>query len=165
MSRSALAKAQIQSARQYTLTLLEGLDADDWFAQPHGVSHIAWQCGHLTMAQYALTMIRIRGKEPEDAEFITSKFFKFFKKGSQPDPDPEANPPLEEILGTMNAVHEQALLAIDGYSDELLAEELPEPYSAEPTKLGSLLFCSAHEMLHAGQIGLIRRLLGKPAVR
>ena len=75
------------------------------------------------------------------------------------------NPPLEEILGTMNAVHEQALREIDQYTDEQLGEELPEPYSVEPTKLGSIYFASSHEMIHAGQIGLLRRLIGKPPVR
>ena len=82
-----------------------------------------------------------------------------------PKPEPEANPPLDEILGTMNAVHEQALREIDQYTDEQLGEELPEPYSVEPTKLGSIYFASSHEMIHAGQIGLLRRLIGKPPVR
>jgi hypothetical protein len=31
--------------------------------------------------------------------------------------------------------------------------------------MGSVFVCSAHEMLHAGQIGLLRRLLGKPPLR
>jgi hypothetical protein len=34
-----------------------------------------------------------------------------------------------------------------------------------PTRLGALLFSSHHEMLHAGQIGVLRRLLGKAPVR
>jgi hypothetical protein len=39
------------------------------------------------------------------------------------------------------------------------------PYAAFATKFGGLLFCSHHEMLHAGQIGLLRRLIGKAPVR
>ena len=46
-----------------------------------------------------------------------------------------------------------------------LSEAPPAPYAIEPTKLGSIFFCSAHEMLHSGQIGLIRRLLGRPPLR
>jgi hypothetical protein len=34
-----------------------------------------------------------------------------------------------------------------------------------PNKLGALLMASHHEFLHAGQIGLLRRLLGKVPVR
>jgi signal peptidase I len=44
-------------------------------------------------------------------------------------------------------------------------EPVDEPYAAFATKLGALLFCPAHEMLHAGQIGLLRRLLDKPPLR
>jgi hypothetical protein len=39
------------------------------------------------------------------------------------------------------------------------------PYAGYPTKLGALLFCPLHEMIHAGQIGLLRRLMGKPPIR
>jgi hypothetical protein len=39
------------------------------------------------------------------------------------------------------------------------------PFAGFPTKFGSLLFCSHHEMLHAGQIGLLRRLTGKLPIR
>ena len=94
-----------------------------------------------------------------------SQFFKFFKKTSRPKPDPADNPSVEEIRQVMDAVHAQTLREIDTYSDEVLKEELPEPYAVEATKLGSLYFCSAHEMLHAGQIGLIRRLIGKDPIR
>ena len=81
MKPSEIALRQLESARAYTWTLLEDLDDDQWFEQPgEMVSHIAWQVGHITMSQYALTLLRIRGKEPEDQEFITNAFFKFFKK-------------------------------------------------------------------------------------
>jgi len=39
------------------------------------------------------------------------------------------------------------------------------PYAVHANKLGGLIFCSHHEMLHAGQIGLLRRLLGKQPLR
>jgi hypothetical protein len=46
-----------------------------------------------------------------------------------------------------------------------LEASVPEPYVVFPNKLGSLYFCASHEMLHAGQIGLLRRLLGKEPIR
>jgi hypothetical protein len=51
------------------------------------------------------------------------------------------------------------------YEEATLSEPVDMPYTAYATKLGALLFCSHHEMIHAGQIGLIRRLLGKAPVR
>ena len=71
MSRIELIVGQIGTARQYTLSLLEDLGPDDWFRQPsEGVTHIAWQVGHLAVAEYFLTLERIRGQGPDDAELI-----------------------------------------------------------------------------------------------
>jgi uncharacterized damage-inducible protein DinB len=39
---------------------------------------------------------------------------------------------------------------------------LVEPHRLARTKFESLVWCAHHEMLHAGQIGLLRRLLGVP---
>jgi uncharacterized damage-inducible protein DinB len=165
MKPSEIALRQLESARAYTWTLLEDLDDDQWFEQPgEMVSHIAWQVGHITMSQYALTLLRIRGKEPEDQEFITNAFFKFFKKTSTAQ-SRELTPSVDEIKQAFQAVYDRALLEVPGYSDELLAESLPDPTFATPTKLGSILFASHHEMLHTGQIGVLRRLMGKPPVR
>jgi hypothetical protein len=146
--------------------LLEGVEPDEWFHPvAGGVTHLAWQVGHLAMAQYGLTMLRVRGKEPEDGELISNDFIRRFMKRSTPTPDAAQYPPREEILSVYHRVHERALQELARYSDEDLQDPVPEPYAVFPNKLGSVFFCSAHEMLHAGQIGLIRRQLGKPPVR
>lgn len=170
MSRTQLdlAVGSLQFARQYTKSLLEDLpvDGDDWFAEPPGsVTHLAWQVGHLAMAEYALTMLRIRGKEPEDQEVISNDFFRRFKKGTQPTFSPGDYPPVSEILAVLDRVHNAAMTELGRYTDADLEVKLPEPHAVFDTKLGSIFFCADHEMLHAGQIGLTRRLLGKPPVR
>ncbi|MFC1758093.1 DinB family protein [Planctomycetota bacterium] len=161
-----IAIANIEFARGYTRTLLTDLTDSDWLQIPTGcVSNIAWQVGHLAMAQYALTMIRIRGKEPTDAEFISSKFFKRYKKTSAPSAEPSDNEPLDEIRTTFENVHTRAIEELKICSEDVLSESLPEPHAVFATKLGSVYFCGSHEMLHAGQIGMIRRMLGKEPVR
>ena len=161
-----LARKQIEFARGYTLQLLEDVDDADWFRQPtEGVSHIAWQVGHLAMAEYALTMIRVRGKEPEDEQIIPANFFRRFQKGTTPAPDAAEYPTPDEIRQVLARVHERALQELNGYTDDDLDVKLPEPHAVFDTKLGSVFFCSAHELIHAGQIGLLRRLLGKKPVR
>ncbi len=165
-TRLEIAERNLRFARQYTLGLLEDLQPEEWFRQPAaGITHIAWQVGHLAMAQYALTMLRIRGKEPEDREIISNQFFRRFQKGSVPEGSPQAYPSIEEIRQVFDRVHAQALSELSGYTDEELDVKLPEPHAVFDTKLGSIYFCPAHEMLHAGQIGLLRRLLGKPPLR
>ena len=70
---------------------------------------------------------------------------------------------------------EQAAAAADAYilalkqSRELpdldeteLDQPVPHPHPFAKTKLLALLWCAHHEMLHAGQIGLLRRHLGYP---
>ena len=55
MSDSAnlqMAIDQIVAARQYTKSLLENIDQNNWFRQPvEKINHVAWQVGHLAMAQ------------------------------------------------------------------------------------------------------------------
>ncbi len=165
-TRLDLAVAQIQFARQYTLSLLNDVPHEEWFQQPAiGISHIAWQVGHLAMAQYGLCLFRMRGRQPVDTELMSSSFRKKFSKGTTPDPNPSANPAPQEIRDVLDRVYEQTMLELPQFDEQQLDEPLEEPFAAFPTKLGGLLFCSHHEMLHAGQIGLLRRLLGKTPIR
>lgn len=157
-----LARKQIEFARGYTKQLLADIDESEWFQMPAGAkTHLAWQVGHLAMAEYGLTLLRVRGKEPTDSEFITNDFIRKFKRGSTPDADPSTYPPINEILTVFDSVHEQAMSEMEGYTVEQLAPSLPMPTAVYESKLGSLLFCASHEMIHAGQIGFLRRLLGK----
>ena len=166
MSEVEIARQQIEFARSYTLTLLDGIADDQWFRIPAGASsHIAWQVGHLAMAEYGLCMFRQRGRRSEDMELMSGKFRKKFRKGSTPDPEAENYPPHTEILEVFGQIHARAMEEIADYRDEDLSEGIDEPYAVYPNKLGALFFCASHEMLHAGQIGMLRRLLGMSPVR
>jgi len=161
-----VARKQIEFARQYTRSLIADVEDELWFTIPTGcVTHVAWQVGHLAMAQYGLCLFRIRGRQSEDAELMSSAFRKKYFKGTTPDSDPAKNAAVGEIREVFDRVHEQALAEMAGYHEKNLQEPIDEPYSAFNTKLGGLLFCSHHEMMHAGQIGLLRRLLGKAPIR
>lgn len=161
-----LARKQIEFARSYTKTLLDDVQPEDWFTMPEGcVTHIGWQVGHLAMAQYGLCLFRIRGRQPIDTELMSSAFRKKYSKGTMPDADPANNPSPDEIMAVLERVHDQVMTEMAGYDEATLDEPVDMPYAAYATKLGALLFCSHHEMIHAGQIGLLRRLLRKAPVR
>lgn len=161
-----LARKQIDYARQYTLGLLAGFDDADWFRQPAGCdTHLAWQVGHLAMAEYGLCLFRIRGRQESDLQLMPSGFRKKFARGSTPDPDPANHLSPAEIREVFDRVHRQVILELAAASPEAMNEPIDEPYAIYPTKLGGLLYCATHEMLHAGQIGLLRRLLGKAPLR
>ncbi|MCO6459616.1 MAG: DinB family protein [Pirellulaceae bacterium] len=164
--RLAAAIAQIQFARQYTLSLLVDMDDACWFDQPPGVpTHLAWQVGHLAMAEYGLTLFRQRGRQPADTDLMSGRFRKLFSRGSVPQTDAALYPAPAEIRAVLERVHEQSLREMPGFTTEHLDQPMDEPYAVTPTRLGGLYFCAAHEMLHAGQIGLLRRALGKQPIR
>jgi hypothetical protein len=163
MSRLQLAHDQIVFARNYTLGLLEKTPTSDWFRQPAGgVSHVGWQVGHLVFAQYRLALWRVRGARPEDAALFSPEFAQRFGANSVPDPDAARNPAPEEILAVLHRGHAQVLQELAALCEADLDQPPAHPHPFALTKLRALVWCAQHEMLHAGQIGLLRRLLGHP---
>lgn len=157
---------QIQFARNMMLPLLDDVQEADWFAMPGGLpTHLAWQVGHLAMAEYGLALFRIRGRQEVDLDLMTSSFRKLFSRGSVPHSDASKYPSPAEILATLERVHNQVKLEAPAFTQEQLDEAVEMPYAVYPNKYGCLLFCSHHEMVHLGQIGLLRRLLGKAPIR
>lgn len=153
----------IQFARRYTNRLLDQIDESEWFWMPEPrVTHVAWQVGHLTFAQYRLALDRIRGERPEDSEFVSAEFLKIFGRDSFPDPDPSKYPSPGEIRATFERVHERVLLELPSLPESEWYAPILKPHSLFNRKIESLQWCSHHETIHAGQIGLLRRLMGKP---
>jgi hypothetical protein len=163
MSRLQLAIEQIIFARNYTIGLLDQTPAAEWFRQPPGgVSHVAWQVGHLAVAEYRLTLERIRGPQPQDAGLIAEESLRLFGPESVPDADPAKYPGQAAIRALLDRVHEYVLRELRGLDEGELDQPVQKPHPFAPTKLRALLWCAQHEMLHAGQIGLLRRQLGYP---
>jgi hypothetical protein len=161
-----LALAQIEFARTYTLSIVDAIDEGQWFTMPAGCpTHVAWQVGHLAMAEYGLCLYRLRGRQEVDLSLMTSGFRKLFSKGTVPEADASKYPSPAEIRATLDRVHAQVRAEAPGFTEQQLAEPVDMPYAVHANKLGGLLFCSHHEMIHAGQLGLLRRLLGKEPIR
>lgn len=167
MHRLTAALDQIRTARLYVKDLLRHIDEGDWFRQPDpGVTHVAWQVGHLAVAQYGLALRRVRGEAPGDAELIPEPFRRAFGKGSLPEADPARNPSPAEILAVFDRVHESVLRESAALSETTLGESASEPpHPMFKTKLGALVWCGQHELIHAGHIALLRRLFGAAPLR
>ena len=162
MSQLETVVSQIQFARRYTERLLDQIEPAEWFKMV-GVTHVAWQVGHLAFAQYSLGLERIRGPRAGDAELYPPLYSTLFGGDSVPNPDPVHNPSPAELRDVFDRVHRQLVeeLQTSGFTDA----ELDAPFATQHPLCqtrGELLFwCCTHEMVHAGQIGLIRRLLGQ----
>ncbi|MBX3416221.1 MAG: DinB family protein [Pirellulaceae bacterium] len=160
--RLTIAIRQIESAREYTLNLLQDLGEDEWYWTPTpAFSTVAWQVGHLAMAEYGLCLFRQRGRAEVDSELMSGAFRKKFMRGTTPGTSREDYPSRNEILQVLQRVHEQVLQELPNFDGPALDEPMDRPYFGFATRYGSLLFAGHHEMIHAGQIGVLRRLMGK----
>jgi DinB superfamily len=168
MSRTRIQAAlgRVEVARGFTKQFLAGLTADEWFWHPPEVTtHIAWQVAHLSVAQYRLCLERIRGRTAEDDALMPVAYLERFHVGSQPVAGTANNPPLSEIERVFEAVHRRSLAELAARTDEELDVPLEQPRPLFKTKLEAVEWCAQHEFVHAGQIALLRRLMGKPPLR
>jgi DinB superfamily len=161
MTRLDLAVAQIVFARNYVERQLATIPTTDWFRMPAGeVTHIAWQVGHLAMAQYRLALERLRPRTADDESLISDAFLALFGRQSAPNADASVYPAADEILAVFRRVHDRAIAEAKSYSDADLDLPPLRPHPLAATRLWCLLWTAQHEMSHAGQIGLLRRRMG-----
>jgi hypothetical protein len=165
MSARDIAWEQIDAARRYSLGLLEGVSERDWFQQPsEGVTHVGWQVGHLATSQYSLGLVRLRGEMPDDTRLVPLTFREHFIRGSTPTSDTQKYPSPAQIIEVLSRVHAAVREEVAKHTDaDLEQPQLGKPHPLFNTKIGGLFWCARHEMLHAGQIGLLKRLLGHSA--
>jgi hypothetical protein len=149
-------------ARGYTVALLDTIPVDDWFVTPAGCpSHVAWQVGHLAMAEARLIVERVGGRKVVEEGVLPADYLKLFGRESVPDPDPANHLSPAEIRGVFDRVHPIALQILRETADaDLETVVIGSPHRFCRTKLDYARWVSAHEMSHTGQIGLIRRMLG-----
>jgi hypothetical protein len=165
-SRLETAIDRLCFSRLYTSRFLSGLTDDEWFWSPiEFTTHVAWQVGHVAVSQYNLCLRRVRGRISGDEKIIADSFIEAFKLGSQPAADPADNPPLNEIRRVFDAVHQQALSELATRSEAELDVPVEQPHPVFKTKLEAVEYAPSHELVHAGQIALLRRLMGKPSLR
>ena len=159
---------QLDGSREWTLRLIADLKGGDWIFQPApGLAHPLWLCGHLASSENLLIYVRCLGTKG----LLDASFAEHFPIGGPVKSAAEHDyPPISVVLDTMKTVHEQTLQAIREMSESLLAEPAfaADGKSIHPhyrDKAGVVAHCSRHEGFHAGQIAMIRRLLGKSFLR
>ncbi len=157
----------LKQARMYANDMLSHVDESLWFRQPaEGINHVAWQVGHMTIAQYGLCLKRVRGVREEDNNlFDVLEFGELFGKGSAPSPSEHDYPTPVEIRTAFNNVNAHVEREVAALDESVLSESAGPEHPMFGTKGGSLRFSAKHEMLHIGQIGLLRRFLGCTYIR
>jgi len=149
---------QLRFARFYTGRLIDATPLTDWSrVPPGGTSHVTWQVGHLAVAAYSLALARQRGERPEDEALLGAALRAAFGRTSAPAAD---GPSAEEALAAYRRVHARVEEEWPEFTRGSLDEPLDRPHLICKTRRDCLAWAARHELVHAGQIGLLRRQLG-----
>lgn len=125
-----------------------------------GTNHIAWQLGHLILAN-RMMLQELGQPAPE----LPPSWEGAYTKETAGDDDPNHFASKEEYLAMAEQMKNASLAAIDATPEESL--ETPGPESMReyaPTVASVLSLMGTHWLMHAGQFVPVRRKLGKPAL-
>ena len=163
MSRLSEALEQIDFARRYTRERVDTVPLADWFTvPPGGVSYMAWQVGHTASSEYRLCLERLRVRTAADEVLIPDGFLKVFSRESLP--AAVTGYTAEEIRAVYDRVHARVLEELAGYPDADLDLPPLKPHPLFHTRIAALRYAPLHEMIHCGQIAMIRRMLGQAPI-
>ena len=161
---------QLERTRVLSLQMIERVPHDRWFEMPSGVTHVAWNVGHMAIAEYFLGLVFIRGARDGDRDFIPESYVELFGYGSVATSDASAYPTPSEILDVLGSVHRTLLDEIRAMPAEELDEKcifLKGEFDHHPIfeqKGAALEWLTYHEHVHIGTIGLLRRELGSKPI-
>ena len=140
MSRLADALEQIDFARRYTRERIESVPLVQWFTiPPGGVTNLAWQVGHLAMAEYRLCLERLRPRTALTRNLSRTRCC--WPSVAIPFPHRrDSGFHAEEILTVFDRVHARVLAELPGYPDADLDLPPLKPHKYFQTRIaGSAL--------------------------
>jgi uncharacterized damage-inducible protein DinB len=133
-------------------------------AQPtaHGGNHPLWTVGHVAWVEGGFRAMLFG--EPNPLEHWKP----MFGMGTEPMADATGYPTYEEIVAAYHELRAGNLARLATLSDDDLAgsparpPERPEAAELWKTKGQMLLMLALHQMIHLGQLTVVRRALGRP---
>ncbi len=156
-------KYALQSTHGMVGMYLSDLSDADLLARPvPNANHIAWQLGHLILAEVDLVGKHVPGVSfPE----LPAGFREKHAKEAAANDSPGAFLKRAEYLSLFNNLREITVTAVDKLSDA----DLDRPNTGTmakfaPTVGALLLLQSNHTLMHVGQFTPVRRKLGKPVL-
>lgn len=122
----------------------------------HGVNPIAFLVAHLTDARHFLVRLLGHASDNPLAPHLAD---------ARSADDVTWLPPLEELRAHWRDAGRRLAEALEAAGPGELAREAPTPFLAEDhTILGAVTFLAQHDAYHLGQVAMLRRALGHPAM-
>jgi hypothetical protein len=153
--------ASLRFSRRLALAILNGIPEDEWLhvPVPHG-NHATWIGGHLAWEDDDILSSLIEGRGSK----VSQPWHDRFAQGSKPTANPIDYPGHGEIRTALDTFREE-LIGFFSASIDRLAAPLPEGMHAFARDLAALMPALAcHEMIHVGQLTVIRKSLQLPPV-
>ncbi len=161
MTRIEFIDEQMTVARNRTKNLIKSIPDSSWYTIPEVIeSNIAWQIGHLIVSQNYNGIIVVAGLNKRIFEQVPLKeyaqLYGFGSKADTKGPSPED---LRKQLDFVDDLVREQLnqLDEDELDQPLVPSRFPHPFAK--TKYEALTWNFGHEMWHAGQIAMIKRIV------
>lgn len=137
--------------------VLEGISDPDTNSRANEhVNHVKWLAGHLTSTRFSFK--RLAELEENDP------YGDLFGHGKAIDPDADY-PSIDDIQENWNLISGKISDALGNLSAEALEANAPKVPIGEG-KMGDFLdFLMHHEAYHIGQMGILRKFLGKDPMK
>jgi uncharacterized damage-inducible protein DinB len=137
---------------------LEGITQAESLIQPSPAGNcVNWVLGHLVATRSNL--LRMLGGEPFWDEATCARY----DRNAEPLRDAKDARPIDEIRAGLETTAQRLRAAAGGLTPEQLAAKAPMSPTGNPEEtIGSLLTVFGfHDAYHAGQTGLLRRIVGQ----
>jgi uncharacterized damage-inducible protein DinB len=150
----------LRTSRFVVTSYLSDLSDPDIAQSPaDGANPLAWQLGHLVKSEHDMLNGIRAGASPALPPGFSERYGK--EKASNDGPfDTKAT-----YLDLMERQRAATLVTLGSFGAEQLDEPGPEGMKSYAPTIGAVFaMIAGHEMLHSGQIAVLRRRLGKPIV-
>jgi uncharacterized damage-inducible protein DinB len=153
-------RVALQMNHHVLQTYLSDLSDADLLVRPvPAANHLAWQLGHLISAE-AHFLTQIPGATPPE---LPAGFDKQHSKETAGSDTTTGFRKKQDYLNLFEKVRGSTLAALDRIPDAQLDNPTTGPMAKFFPTVGSLfLLVANHELMHAGQVAVLRRKLGKP---
>lgn len=161
MTIQDLIRHNIQQAHYITTTYLSDLrDADLLIRPVPEANHAAWQLGHLISSEKQ--MIEAIGHTMPE---LPAGFAAAHGKDMAGSNGPAGFATKAEYVALLAKMHEATLAALRATTEAELDRPAPESMRSYAPTVGAVFaMIATHEVMHGGQIAVLRRKLGKPVV-